>query len=170
MFVCKFLNNNCCPESTSDKIIIKATGFNFYNGLSDEYETRFPEQLEGLVHKNAYAKVITEVNHIVEDYWPCGPSQLIGACFCPLTLGLSLLCPYICIKDCEKMLRERIAQHNKNYFEHAGYKMVLRKRCLMTSWLEITKIDHNKLDLDHENDNSIKKSELVSTVSTNLEE
>ena len=150
MFICNFLNKNCCPESTKDKIIVKAKGWNFYNGLSNEYETEFPMELDGLVYKNAWKHVITEVNHIVEDYFPCGPAQLIGTCCCPVTLGCSLIVPYMCVRDCESLLNERIAKHNKNYFLDVGYKMVLKKRCLATSWLQIEKLNQNKLDFNNQ--------------------
>ena len=53
------------------------------------------------------------------DYWSCPASLFLGYLFAIFTLGLSLLLPYICIRETEKHLRDYLAILN--------YKMLKRR-------------------------------------------
>ena len=75
------------------------------------------------------------INDILINYFPCPLSWYCGYFCCIFTLGLSLLCPLICINEAEEGIREFIDRVNAKKLKDKKMRLVLRKRC-GTSWLE----------------------------------
>lgn len=75
------------------------------------------------------------INDMLINYFPCPLSWYCGYVCCIFTLGLSLLCPFICIRDAEEQVRDFIARVNNRKLKEKNMKLVLRKKC-GTSWLE----------------------------------
>ena len=77
-----------------------------------------------------------KLNDHVSSMFPCLFCWLVGYVLIPLTIGLSLLIPYHCIKDAEKSLHHRIARNNRGVLKDRGVNMVFVKR-RGTSWIEL---------------------------------
>ena len=125
------------PGATAS-VRLPAVGLRFINGVSSAYARKFPRELRGVVRAEDFDRAVARVNGALADYWPCMLCFSCGYLCCPCTLGLSFLCPNICIGDAEKYAREEIARLNRRRaFEDAGITWALRKRC-GSSWIEVT--------------------------------
>lgn len=51
------------------------------------------------VKREDFETAINQINNTLRDYWPCTLCVCWGYLCCPCTLGASLLCPNLCIKD-----------------------------------------------------------------------
>ena len=117
---------------------LPAVGLRFITGVSSAYSRRFPPELRGVVPRAAFDRACQRVIGALADYWPCMLCFGCGYACCLCTLGLSFLCPNICIGDAEKYAREELARLNRQpAFEDARVSWALRKRC-GTSWIEVS--------------------------------
>lgn len=66
----------------------------------------------------------------IRQFWPCCLAYFFGHACVPLTFGLSLLIPRICIRETEAVLRKEISRINRDLFENTKLEMRLVKRCL----------------------------------------
>lgn len=124
------------PETSNSIIILKPLGQTFINGLSSQYDNRYPPELKNYIEKFLYEKYIYELNATLKATWPCFCIYSCGYFCFPFTLGLSFLLPYTCIKDTEKMFIKQLEQYNDFIFKERGFRVKLVKKC-STSWLEI---------------------------------
>lgn len=139
------------PNSSSEKIIIKAKGKTFINGLSKFYCDEFPKELINYIDYDTFKIIITDINDYISAYWPCLPIMVFGYLCCPCTLGLSFLAPFMCINDGEQVLKNEILRINNTYLIEKGLKMNYRKKC-STSWLEFEIFSKYNKSLLIEND------------------
>ena len=79
-------------------------------------------------------------NELLFQYWPCPLCFCIGYMFSPCTLGLSFLCPSVCISDAEKSLKGSIEYFNKQKLKSKGLKVRLVKQC-STSWVTLSNLN-----------------------------
>jgi hypothetical protein len=93
--------------------------------------------------------MLNNFNESLERFWPCPLSEYLGYVCCPITCGMSLFLPRICIKDAEKCLKTNMEYYNKYRLKHSGIQIKLVKKC-STSWLEISLLP---LDPDGESEN-----------------
>ena len=78
------------------------------------------------------------LNSTLISLWPCDPIWNTSFICCPCTLGLSLLCPHICVSEAEKSgtrLLEQLSLKAKYYDRNISFS--LEKRFL-TSFVLIT--------------------------------
>lgn len=109
----------------------------FVTGIARAYDDDFPPQLHGLVARDDFETAINQINNTMKDYWPCFFCMCCGYLCCPCTLGVSLLCPNLCIKDAEQYVRALIQRINKRpCFAKAGVEWHLHRSC-GRSWIEI---------------------------------
>ena len=87
------------------RVKLYADGMRAASGISSHYADEFPRELQGVVSKKRFDLDISEINHALADYWPCPTCYIGGFLCCPCTLGLSLLCPNICLSNAEKYVR-----------------------------------------------------------------
>lgn len=94
--------------------------------------------------------------------WPCTLSVLIGYFFCLTTAGLSLLCPWICIKEAQEQFLYQIERTNKEVFNKHRLNLSYHNICI-TSWLQIDILDYDTIESINEsynNDNNNNKIEI----------
>ena len=77
-----------------------------------------------------------QINDMLFTYFPCAMCWGFGYLCCPFTLGLSLCCPAICVRDAEQNLRDMITRMNRQKLNKIGLSLSLQKHC-GTSWLQV---------------------------------
>ncbi|KAJ0402461.1 hypothetical protein ATCC90586_009281 [Pythium insidiosum] len=82
-----------------DVVKLWPTQMRFVTGIAKGYEDDFPPELGHLVKQSDFETAINQINNTLKDYWPCFFCICCGYSLCPCTLGISLLCPNMCIKD-----------------------------------------------------------------------
>lgn len=76
--------------------LITPAGKTFVTGLASRYdETGYDPVKLARLPKEEYENMLSHINDVLYDRWPCLFCQLIGYCLCPCTLGLSFFCPGI---------------------------------------------------------------------------
>ena len=138
------------PNSTNDLFIFKPTSCSWINGLASSYEFYYSQELERYIDKRSIQSSIDKINNDLYNYWPCPTCFALGYCFSICTLGLSFLCPYVCIRDAREKLDKNIEKMNLETFNNKGLKLSYQSKGF-TSWLQ--------LEVNHIFDN--KKQELV---------
>ena len=118
-------------------IIIPPTSLPFLpTGLSPSYSSKYPASLSPYLEKPLFEETLLDINSTLGSFWPCLPLRAIAYLCCPCTLGISLLGPYLCIRDAEITVRRDIERFNELHEERRGVRMGLRKKC-GRSWIEI---------------------------------
>ncbi len=87
--------------------IVRSTGIRFVNGISNKYDAAFPENLTEIapkVTKEKYQHYMSTLNRKIAQYWPCALAYYCGYLCVPLTLGLSLCIPKMCINEAQEVL------------------------------------------------------------------
>jgi len=119
-----------------NQIILPSTSFPFLpTGLSPSYSDKYPPSLIPYIEKPLFDETIQIINADLGAFWPCLPLRLFAYLCCPCTLGLSLICPYCCIKDAEITVKRDIKRFNNLHEERTGIRLNLKKGC-GKSWLE----------------------------------
>ena len=131
-----WLFNTQIPRSSSSVVIVRPASKTWVNGLAQTYSELYDEdRLGGYIEQREYEQIMERINDMLINYFPCPLSWWCGYICCLFTLGLSLLCPYICISDAEEQVDQLIRRINSKKLKQKQMKLVLRKKC-MTSWLE----------------------------------
>ncbi|RLN15240.1 hypothetical protein BBJ28_00007123 [Nothophytophthora sp. Chile5] len=89
-------------EQEYGEVRLHSTQMRFVTGVARAYEDAFPPELRHL--EADFETAINQINNTMKDYWPCFFCMCCGYACCPCTLGLSLLCPNLCIKDVRSAL------------------------------------------------------------------
>ena len=92
------------------------------------------------------------INDTLDNYFPCPLCWGFGYLLAIFTLGLSLCCPAVCVRDAEYNVIKFIDSCNRKRLANKNIKLYLRKKC-GTSWLEWhlpppTKSENNPALLD----------------------
>ena len=127
--------NKHIPKSEPQKVILRPVDKTFVTGVSSYYEETYPLELENYMSKEEFFSSIKEINDSLFYYWPCFLCLSFGYCFSICTLGLSLCCPYVCVRDATQRVYHVITKINKKY-QNRGVKWQLVKHC-STSWIQI---------------------------------
>ena len=98
-FDCIF--NSQIPSSNSVFIVAPPASKTWVNGLAQTYSEEYDRRLEGHISRQEYVQVMERINDLLINYFPCPLSWYCGYLCCLFTLGLSLLCPLICINDAQ---------------------------------------------------------------------
>ncbi|KAG7396896.1 hypothetical protein PHYBOEH_001586 [Phytophthora boehmeriae] len=124
-------------EQEYGEVRLKPTRMRFVTGVARTYDDEFPPELSHLIKEADFEVAINQINNTMEDYWPCFFCVCCGYSCCPCTLGVSLFCPYFCIRDAERYVRALIARINKRLcFERADIEWRLVRSC-GSSWVSI---------------------------------
>ena len=109
----------------------------FLNGISNRYDDKYPEILEGIVSVEDFERTMNSLHNRIVSHWPCDTCYLFGVGCAPCTLGLSLFCPNTCV-----MMAEREAIHfledislSARYYDR-GITWAFRKD-FFESWIEL---------------------------------
>lgn len=135
--MCDCLFNTQIPRSTQTRVILRPASSTFVNGVAKAYQAEYPTQLVGYLSEMEFRVMIENINDMLFTYFPCLLCWTLGYLCCPFTLGISLCCPLICIRDAEEELRTMIYSLNRKKLEPMGMTMSLQKQC-GTSWIEIS--------------------------------
>jgi len=127
-------------------VYLTAQGLRAASGISSNYNNTYPVELTGIVKEKRFKNDIQQINHALADYWPC-PTCFIGGYVCiPCTLGLSLLCPNICVSGAEKYVQHLI-QDQINYrmeYQDKHVKWSLHRSCgggyIKIEWDDVTSL------------------------------
>ena len=129
-------------------VALRGTGKYFANGLSSQYDSEFPTELEGVMDAADFDKAVKHVNRILTDYWPCPACYWFGMCCAPCTAGCSLLPPFYCVREAEAYAVHQVGRLNSRAcFTDAGVTWRLHKGCFW-SQLEIHVAETHENDCD----------------------
>ena len=142
---CDWLFNLQIPESTSRVVVLRPASKTFINGMASVYEEDYDQDfLADFMTMHEFSSMMEKLNDSFSTQFPCAFCWAMGYICCPFTLGISLLCPYQCIKDAEETCRNSILRQNRQWLRDRGLEMALvRKRG--TSWIEIRLPEKNEL-------------------------
>jgi hypothetical protein len=116
---------------------LEATGLRFVNGVASSYDDTYPSELSGVLAREDFEAAIRQINDTLLMYWPCNACYVFGYACSVCSLGLSLLCPNMCVESSESNARKAIISINHSRpCKEAGVVWSLKKRCLI-SWIEI---------------------------------
>lgn len=139
----------CCdrkiPQNTSTTFIFPPNGRRFVNGLSDSYDVKYYEQFKPYISELEFTHNMDRLLDGFNVMWPCDLCFYFGWICSVCTLGLSFLCPNICITDAHQSFLEDIRKFNENKFKSKHLFLSLQKRCCI-SWLQIDIIDQELND------------------------
>ncbi|CDW89884.1 UNKNOWN [Stylonychia lemnae] len=112
-------------------------GKTFINGLAQQYDPEYDSaRLKGYITQADYSHLMDKINEMLFDYFPCLFCQCFGYMCCPISGGLSFLCPMICINDARNNVEKYLQKTNKNQLNSYGLNMNLRFGC-STSWVQL---------------------------------
>ena len=134
--MCDYIFNLQIPESSNGIVVIRPSGKTFVTGLATAYDEEYDyERFHEHMTEVEFQKIIQPLNDVLMNYFPCPLAWCFGYLCCPFTLGLSLLCPAVCVSDAEEELKTRINRLNRKTLANKNITLILMKRC-GTSWLE----------------------------------
>ena len=132
-----WLFNMQIPDPTDRVHIVRPSAGTFCTGLARAYDETYDAVVLGkYISKGEYTSIVSRINDTLENYFPCPLCWCFGYFMAIFTLGLSLLCPMICVNDAETNVRQFIASCNRKKLNNKNLTLVLRKKC-GTSWLEL---------------------------------
>ena len=154
-------------------LVIPSICVGFLNGISNRYDDRYPEALEGIISIEDFERTMNSLHNRIVSHWPCDTCYFFGVGCAPCTLGLSLACPNTCV-----MMAEREAIHYLEdislsaRFYDRGITWAFKKT-FFESWIELkvpeyllssayTKIDDNNFHMNPMNGREEEKSNLIS--------
>jgi hypothetical protein len=108
-------------DSTRTIVRSGPTGKLFVNGISNSYDEKYSPELEDILSREEHLEIVRRLNTTLATYWPCSPVYFTGYIMIPCTLGLSLLCPMMCVSEAEihaKRLLENLSLKAK-YFDRS---------------------------------------------------
>ena len=107
-----FIFNAQIPKSTDKVVVVRPASKTWVNGLAQTYSEVYDERLSDHIEQREYEQIMERINDMLINYFPCPLSWYCGYLCCIFTLGLSLLCPYICIHDAEEQVEQLIRRVN----------------------------------------------------------
>ena len=110
--------------------------------MAEEYDENCydEELLNGQVSEVDFKYVIGSLNMTLKQFWPCDIAIYIGYILAPFCFGVSLMLPYLCIKDAKKSLLECTQRMNSLKFKDKGLRLIYRQSC-STSWFEVMVVE-----------------------------
>ena len=131
-----FFFNKFIPTSTYSRIVQRPAAKSFINGMSPSYSANFSPMLSNYMTDDEFEYIMHTINETAAGHFPCIFCFVFGYILALFTFGLSLFCPYMCIKDAEEQTRNRIYQFNKGILKSRSVIMSLEFGC-STSWVII---------------------------------
>ena len=112
------------------------TGKMFVNGISSSYDDKYHPELASVLSREEHAEILKRLNTTLATYWPCSTVYLCGCILIPCTMGLSLLCPMLCVSEAEihaKRLLENLSLKKKYFDRNTSFR--LEKGCLTSHFV-----------------------------------
>ena len=150
------------PKSQAGALIIRPSGRTFINGVAEEYDIDCydEELLNGQVSEVDFRYVVGSLNLTLKQFWPCDFAVYLGYILAPFCFGLSLLLPYICIKDAKVGLLETLQRMNILKLKDKGLKLVYHQSC-STSWFELLVVEPKEKQLADVVELQVEEIEMV---------
>lgn len=137
MCIFDWLFNLQVPKSTDRVVILGPASKTFVTGLARSYDEDYDyDRLKKHLNLNQFNQIIERINNNLNAAFPCNLCYIFGYICCPITFGLSLYCPALCINNAERYMRDQISRANRRDLQLKGIEMVFVKQC-GTSWIEI---------------------------------
>lgn len=113
-----------------------ATGKMFVNGISSSYEEIYDRKLSVILSREEHSEIVKRLNNTLTSYWPCTTVYFTACILVPCTLGLSLLCPMMCVSEAEthavRML-DNLSLKSKYFDQNVTFK--LEKGCMTSQFV-----------------------------------
>ncbi|CAM9832697.1 unnamed protein product, partial [Ectocarpus fasciculatus] len=106
-------------------------------GISSAYDDQYPPELEGWMATEEWFDCIGRINRALMDRFPCGLCRLQAYCFCPCTLGLSLLSMRKEAKEIERGVGEVIKTINQNLEARRRSVRFGFHRTFCSAWVQV---------------------------------
>jgi len=102
---------------------IQSTGI-FYHGLSSSYNTTFIDDLRGILTHDEFVGIVSRLNEIIQEYWPCNPCIAFGYLCFPCSYACPCFPTRICIAESEKHALDFLGRTNVRslYFDRYDRK------------------------------------------------
>eukprot|EP01083_Nonionella_stella_P065787 172655_1 len=123
--------------------VLPPRGFCCICGVYSSYETTYSEELQPYMTEARFKEIIEDINDTLTTFWPCPLCICLGYLLAPVTCGLSLLMPRVCVYDAEHDVRKKLRYINDQEAAN-GVKWELC-RTWNTSWIEIRYGDSKKM-------------------------
>jgi len=117
-----------------DPIAVKGSGHITIFGLSNRFDSEFPQQLTGKIAPEEFRSTIYRVNKILNKFISLNFIWfLIGCLCCCCTAGISIW-PVLCLdKRSKRMLEKALDWENRNLYHKLGLHWKLDKQRLANS-------------------------------------
>lgn len=141
-------NTEMGTDSTLTSVRSGPTGKLFVNGISNSYDERYSSELEHVLTREEHSEIVRRLNSTLATYWPCSPVYFTGYIMIPCTLGLSLLCPMMCVSEAEihaKRLLENLSLKAKYYDRGVSFR--LEKGYMTSSFIISFPSDQQQIDI-----------------------
>lgn len=114
-----------------EPIIIRGNGNLTLFGLSNSFNSEFPQALLGRISREEFGRTISQINSLLKDQQSLSAKLvLIGSLFCCCSLGCSLVWPSIVLKRRSKTNLEKfLANENQRLYSKLGLNWHLGQRC-----------------------------------------
>ena len=113
-----------------EPIVIRGNGNLILFGLSNSFNSEFPPALLGRVSREEFGRTISHINSLLRDQQSLSAKLLlIGSLFCCCSLGFSLVCPSIVLKQrCKMNLEKFLISENNRLYSKLGLNWKLGQR------------------------------------------
>ncbi|CAN0136641.1 unnamed protein product [Ectocarpus sp. 12 AP-2014] len=106
-------------------------------GISSAYDDQYPPELDGWMTTEEWFECIGRINRALMDRFPCGLCRLQAYCFCPCTLGLSLLSMRKEAKEIERGVGEVVKTVNQNLEARRRSVRFGFHRTFCSAWVQV---------------------------------
>ncbi|XP_072040692.1 cysteine-rich hydrophobic domain-containing protein 2-like [Amphiura filiformis] len=125
-------------STVPDPVIVRGSGNITIFGLSNKFETGFPQELSAKVAPEEYRATVERINSVLRKTLPMNIKWLLCGCLCCCcTLGCSLW-PVICLtKRTRHMVTKSLDWENSRLYHKLGLHWALcRERCDTSNMME----------------------------------
>jgi hypothetical protein len=121
-----------------EMVVIRSapTGKMFVNGISSSYEETYDRDLSAILSREEHSEIMKRLNNTLTSHWPCTTVYFTACLLVPCTLGLSLLCPMMCVSEAEKhavRMLDNLSLKAKYFDQNITFK--LEKGCMTSQFV-----------------------------------
>jgi len=138
------MEGECLLQPQVLKIRVPSKGSHFVSGLASSYDEHYyPDELSGIVSAEELKDIIRRLNDAILSFWPCTTILAIGYLCIPCTLGVSLLCPQMCVGEAEIAAHKFLEQQTfkAKFFDRKISFRLVKRSCsnsCSNSFIEIS--------------------------------
>ena len=107
-------------------------GRTFITGVSEQYDDckgdkQFKgELLNGTLSEQDYRYIVGSLNVTLKQFWPCDFAIYLGYILAPFCFFVSLMLPYLCIKDAKEHMLGTVKRMNVLKLQDKGLLLTYR--------------------------------------------